>query len=113
MKQNNGFILLEILLAVTLFALATTTLTYSLSNGLMTKAHLTSPNYSFDELITKITTSAPSKSEAGSTRHITLPTDKQLNVNINVNMTATKGLYKAEVQTDLDSHSLYFANNNW
>ena len=113
MKQNNGFILLEILLAVTLFALAATTLTYSLSNGLITKARLTRPNYNFDEVITKIITSALSKSEAESTRHIILPTGKQLNVTINVDTTTMKGLHKAEVQTDLDSYSLFFANNNW
>ncbi|MDE6432287.1 MAG: hypothetical protein K2L13_02725 [Opitutales bacterium] len=115
MKSNDrtGFILVEILLAVALFALAATALNHSFINGLICQNQFFNKPNKFSELISFIVSTSSSISELENTKSISLPSGEMLDTTFKVDQTKTNFLYKVSIQTNLEKWNLYVANLNW
>ncbi len=115
LKKKSGFMLLEILLAITLFVSASTILTYSLFNGLICQKNFLKPNnvISLEQFFLQILTTISNIKEAESISSITLPTGQTLNTNITIKPTEHESVYHIILEIDGQKYSIYLANKNW
>ncbi len=115
MKSNNkrGFVLLETLLAIALFALAAATLSYSFVNGLICQKQSTKHTNNFEELIFEVANRCSSASELRNIKSILLPTGDELNTTFEIESTTTEALYKVTTRLDNGKYRFRIANRCW
>lgn len=112
-SSSEGFVLIEILPAVMIFALAAAVLSYSFANGLVCKKQITQSTNNFDSFITELINKSTSVSDIENIREITLPTNTTLDVSFNVEETDTDTLYRVTIRVGTNTYIIYAANNYW
>lgn len=115
-KTKNAFFLIEVIIAIALFALAATTLTYSLTTGLVCREQIYNHTNKSEiyEFISKIITKSKSTQDLEEIHILTLPSKKQLNLNLIINKTDIDHLYCVTIELDNKKWTkVYIANLNW
>jgi prepilin-type N-terminal cleavage/methylation domain-containing protein len=114
-QSEKAFSVIEVIIAIAIFSVATVSLTMSMVNGLLCRNGIAKHNtdifkYAFASHIIK---DAKSIDDAIRISYLTLPSGDEIKINVAINTTDLKNLFSVVITIDGNRYPTLIANKTW